>query len=430
MAIGESERPFESSSVWRESMDSDSPGKEKQRDGEGAGPRGSTALGARSKDLRYNKPKGFWPRIFKHFKRYWLCYGLLGFIFLAIFLPVFFLVIIPAIAQRLVNDASIPIHSAAIMQPTPDGLTFSLSASLSVPLGLSVRIDAFNLSLFNRGVKPMKPYVTVPLEGLRLKGKSDITITNQTTKIQDQDQFTTFLSNAVYSERFKLSAYGKATAHLGKIKVPLKLDKDIELNGKWCCCALADPLALTSGISGLNMLKGFSIDNAGVVLPPEADGSNLLGQATLPNYSVVTFALGNVTLDLKIDDIILGNGTINNVLLKPGNNSVPLRAVVDIPNAIKNIAPILAAETNALSQGNVMISASGQSTIYEGEHIPYFEKVLNNLTISANVPILKVLFGTISTLVSSNPDVMQNVTDALRDTDLSSSPNMRVVSDN
>ncbi|KAF7627403.1 hypothetical protein AFLA_002784 [Aspergillus flavus NRRL3357] len=371
MAIGESERPFESSSVWRESMDSDSPGKEKQRDGEGAGPRGSTALGARSKDLRYNKPKGFWPRIFKHFKRYWLCYGLLGFIFLAIFLPVFFLVIIPAIAQRLVNDASIPIHSAAIMQPTPDGLTFSLSASLSVPLGLSVRIDAFNLSLFNRGVKPMKPYVTVPLEGLRLKGKSDITITNQTTKIQDQDQFTTFLSNAVYSERFKLSAYGKATAHLGKIKVPLKLDKDIELNG-------------------LNMLKGFSIDNAGVVLPPEADGSNLLGQATLPNYSVVTFALGNVTLDLKIDDIILGNGTINNVLLKPGNNSVPLRAVVDIPNAIKNIAPILAAETNALSQGNVMISASGQSTIYEGEHIPYFEKVLNNLTISANVPILKL----------------------------------------
>ncbi|GMF77380.1 unnamed protein product [Aspergillus oryzae] len=367
MAIGESERPFESSSVWRESMDSDSPGKEKQRDGEGAGPRGT-------------------------------------------------------IAQRLVNDASIPIHSAAIMQPTPDGLTFSLSASLSVPLGLSVRIDAFNLSLFNRDVKPMKPYVTVPLEGLRLKGKSDITITNQTTKIQDQDQFTTFLSNAVYSERFKLSAYGKATAHLGKIKVPLKLDKDIELNGKWCCCALADPLALTSGISGLNMLKGFSIDNAGVVLPPEADGSNLLGQATLPNYSVVTFAL--------IDDIILGNGTINNVLLKPGNNSVPLRAVVDIPNAVKNIAPILAAETNALSQGNVMISASGQSTIYEGEHIPYFEKVLNNLTISANVPILKVLFGTISTLVSSNPDVMQNVTDALRDTDLSSSPNMRVVSDN
>lgn len=127
--------------------------------------------------------------------------------------------------------------------------------------------------------------------------------------------------------------------------------------------------------------------------------------------------------------MILGNGTISNVLLRPGNNSVPLRAVVDIPNAIRNIGPILAAETEALSQGNVMISASGQSTIYEGEHIPYFEKVLNNLTISANVPILRVLFGSLSGLVSSNPDVMQNVTDALRGTDLSTSPNMRVISD-
>lgn len=137
----------------------------------------------------------------------------------------------------------------------------------------------------------MKPFVTVPLEGLRLKGKSDITITNQTTEILDEDQFTKFLADAVYSERFTLSAYGKATAHLGKIKVPLKLDKDIQLDGKWCCCTPADGLALTAGDPGLNMLKGFSIDSASVALPPEDDGSNLLGQATLPNYSVVTFAL-------------------------------------------------------------------------------------------------------------------------------------------
>lgn len=126
------------------------------------------------------------------------------------------------------------------MQPTPDSLMFSLSASLNVPLGLSVQIDPLNLSLFNRDVKPRKPYVTAPLNGLRLKGKSDITITNQTTKILDEEQFTKFLSNAVYSKRFILSAYGKTTAHLGKIKVSLTLDKDIELNGKRCCCTAVD----------------------------------------------------------------------------------------------------------------------------------------------------------------------------------------------
>ena len=139
--------------------------------------------------------------------------------------------ILPAIAQRLVDDASIPIHSVQVLDPTPNVITFSLSASLNVPLGLAVRIDSFNLSLFDREVKPRTPYVTVPLEGLHLKGKSAITISNKTIQIQNEDQFTKFLANAVYSKKFTLSAYGKTTAHLGKLKIPLTLDKDVELNG-------------------------------------------------------------------------------------------------------------------------------------------------------------------------------------------------------
>ncbi|KAF9889386.1 hypothetical protein FE257_007496 [Aspergillus nanangensis] len=354
-----------------------------------------------------DRPRGFWSTLWKHFKRYWLCYGLLGLVFLAVFLPVFFLVILPAIAQRLVDNAMIPIHSAEVLRPTPDSITFSLGASLTVPLGLSVSVDRFNLSLFDRSVEPRKPYITAPLGPLTLKGKSDLSITNQTTQIEDQDQFTAFLAKAVYSKKFKLSAYGKTTAHLGKLKVPLTLDKDIELDG-------------------LDQLSGFAIDSASLALPPKEDGSNLVGGATLPNHSLVTFALGNVTLDLKVGDLILGNGTIDNVLLRPGNNSVPLRGVLDINTALKNIGTLLAAQTDALSQGELTLSASGHSTIYDGVHIPYFEKVLNNLTVTAKVPLLKVLFGTLSELVISNPDTIGNVTNALQNTDLTSSPNMNI----
>lgn len=143
-----------------------------------------------------------------------------------------FLVILPAIAQRLVNNAKIPIHSAEVLRPTPDSITFSLAASLNVPLGLSVEIDAFNLSLFNRQVKPMTPFITVPLGKTHLKGNSELTVTNQTTHILDETQFVDFLANAVYSKTFTLSAYGKTTAHLGKLKIPLKLDKDVELDGE------------------------------------------------------------------------------------------------------------------------------------------------------------------------------------------------------
>lgn len=78
-----------------------------------------------------------------------------------------------------------------------------------------------------------------------------------------------------------------------------------------------------------------------------------------------------------------------------------------------------------------MLAASGHSTIYNGFHIPYFEKVLNNLTVTADVPILKVLFGTLSQLITSNPGAISNVTSALGNTDLTNSPNMtKSVGDN
>ncbi|KAJ5833479.1 hypothetical protein N7474_001790 [Penicillium riverlandense] len=403
MPIGESHRPFDGIGARKLSVDSASSGGDDELAKE---PRASGAgihIGPKSRDSA--KPRGFWARRWKHFKRYWLCYGLLGVIFLAIFLPVFFLVILPAIAQRLVDNASIPIHSAEVIRPTPDTITFSLAATLDVPLGLSVEIDQFNLSLFNRDVKPMQPYVIVPLGPIRLKGNSAVDVSQQTTRILDEDQFTKFLSEAVYSKEFTLSAYGRTTAHLGKLKIPLKLDKDIKLNG-------------------LDKLSGFAINSARLALPAEDDGTNLLGSATIPNYSVVTFALGNVTLDLKVGDLVLGTGTINNVFLKPGNNTVPLLGALDISNAISHLGELLEAESSSLSEGQLLLSASGKSTIYDGLHIPYFQQVLNHLTVTANVPILKVLFGSIGQLVSSNPGVMQNVTSALDGLDLSSGPNM------
>jgi hypothetical protein len=184
------------------------------------------------------KPRGCWSRLWKHFKRFWICYGLLGVVFLAIFLPVFFLVILPAIAQRLVDDAGIPIQSAEVLRPTPDTITFSLAATINVPLGLGVSVDKFNLSLFDRDVKPRKPYVTAELGPVYLKGKSHLTISNQTVEVLDEEELTKFLSKAVYSKNFTMSAYGKTTAHLGKLKVPLTLDKDVELAGmtcRWTC---------------------------------------------------------------------------------------------------------------------------------------------------------------------------------------------------
>ncbi|KAL5339937.1 hypothetical protein BJX70DRAFT_407671 [Aspergillus crustosus] len=341
-------------------------------------------------------------RIKRHFARFWCCYLLAGIVFSAIFLPVFFLVAIPAIAQRLVDDTDLPVYAARITNPKPDALTFTLDTGLSIPLGLTVRLAKFNLNLFNRDSDPELTYLTVPVPSYKIKGKTNITVSSVDTPVLDQDEWVKSLTKAVYSKRFTLSAVGKTTGHLGALKAGITLDKDVELDG-------------------LDQLSGFSIDEAALLLPALPDGSNLRGRATLPNHSVVTFAMGNVTLNLKSGSIILGTALLPNVVLNPGNNRVAFTGKADINSALSNIGAILSAQTDALKNGEIELSASGNQTIFNGQHIEYFERVLANLTITARVPILKLVLDTVGDFLGEDSDgVIEALTDIFNRIDFGS----------
>jgi hypothetical protein len=115
--------------------------------------------------------------------------------------------------------------------------------------------------------------------------------------------------------------------------------------------------------------------------------------------------------------LIIGQATILNVLLKPGNNTVALRGRVEISTVLDNLSEILGAQKTALGDGELELSASGNSTIYDGVHIKYYEQVLNNLTLVARVPILQVLGDTLDGLLNNTDSglgkVLQNITQIL-----------------
>ena len=109
----------------------------------------------------------------------------------------------------------------------------------------------------------------------------------------------------------------------------------------------------------------------------------------------------------------IGAATIHDVLLKPGNNSVSLRGRLDI-NAVKeNLAEVMASQSSALRSGDLEISASGNSTVYNGVHIKYYEDVLNNLTLTTRVPIVQILTGTLQGMVDGDSNLsstLRNIT--------------------
>jgi hypothetical protein len=120
-------------------------------------------------------------------------------------------------------------------------------------------------------------------------------------------------------------------------------------------------------------LKGFNVTN--VII----NGSDLSGFAYIPNPSVITVALvrtffqpwfkiliiaqGNVTLILStIKAGVVGNTTINDMTLVPGNNTIPMTGIVD--------QLLIAESLNAT--GFVTLSIQGQSAIYNGQHLTYY----------------------------------------------------------
>jgi hypothetical protein len=329
----------------------------------------------------------------KHLKRYWICYVLLGIVGLAVGLPIFFCVILPAVAQRLVNSTNLPIHSTTLNNPTADTITVSLVASLKVPLGMSVSLATTSLHLYRPETKPFTPYLTVTLPAQKLKGNATIAIENQVVKIENMVEFLGFLTEAVYAEEFVLNAKASTTAHLGAIKIPLKLNKGVKLKG-------------------LNQLKGFNILQAQVLTTPDADGNNFKGVANLPNPSIVAFQLGDEVLDLMTPaGLVLGQGTIKNASLVPGNNTVSFGGIVDYATIFGNLEGIINAESDALTAGNIGLNARGNSTIYKGHHVSYYESILNNMTLSAQVPVTQLVVGSVGGLLNSSSATLGELVD-------------------
>jgi hypothetical protein len=92
-------------------------------------------------------------------------------------------------------------------------------------------------------------------------------------------------------------------------------------------------------------------------------------------------------------------------VLTPGNNTVYIKGSLSIATVIDNLAAILSTEKSAIANGDLQLSASGNSTIYEGTHISYYEEILDNLVLTTEIPIFDVLVDTLKGLLGSNTTV-------------------------
>jgi hypothetical protein len=76
----------------------------------------------------------------------------------------------------------------------------------------------------------------------------------------------------------------------------------------------------------------------------------------------MTIVMGNVTLALSTAKGAVGNSTINDMTLVPGNNTLPMTGIMDQSIVLQSLN----------KTGFVELEIVGQSAVYHGEHLVYY----------------------------------------------------------
>ncbi|KAJ5161314.1 hypothetical protein N7492_006706 [Penicillium capsulatum] len=315
--------------------------------------------------------------------RFWCCYLIGNVIFLAIFLPVFFLVAIPAISQLVVDKSDLVLVNAAVMQPRPDSIQLTLQSALDLKVALDVRIEPINLALFIRNSGAGEPWANARIDGKIIKGNTTLGIEDVHTPIVNSTTWYRYVHNTIFQKETALSVRGTTNSYLGVLKSQVTMDKDI--------------ISPT-----LNQFKGFSVEDSTLLLKPYDNGTNLLGTAVLPNPSVLTLDIGTLFLDVKSGDLVIGNATVENLLLKPGENKHPLTGILDLHIIFQNLKEVLATQAKSIRKGVLSLDTVTRSVVWNGTLVPYYTKAMSELTLTADVALGDILKNTIHAALHGN----------------------------
>jgi len=306
--------------------------------------------------------RGFGYKAKRHCARWWWVHLIIFCIVFLIVALCLVYVAMPKIAQDGVNDSHLELTDLQFLEPAPDSLVMSQKAILHSPSIYTPTLDPFSAAsyLVTNGTYSAEPMIYIPMPRIHaLHPKSNATVEPQRLPIHNIDQVTAYCIAVLSNENVTSALVGKTVLHEGKLP-----DTTVHYN-------------TTLTYKGLNGLKGFNVTD--VRLNLTATGPNLKGTAFVPNPSYITVTMGNVTLNLATaQQGIVGTSTIPDMTLRPGDNYLPMTATLNQALVLKSMD----AKT-----GIVEMLIDGNSSVYNGQHLTYYEQALksNKLTLRMNV---------------------------------------------
>ncbi|KAL8774247.1 MAG: hypothetical protein Q9209_000998 [Squamulea sp. 1 TL-2023] len=313
--------------------------------------------------------RSFGAKLKAHFRRFWWLHLIIFIASTLIIVLCLVYVAIPRISQDGVNESTLEIQSLELSNPTANSFHLKQTAKLTNHNKYHPRLDAFNASLSVGGAED-RPYAYVELPKVHAT-ETTYTHVDQEVQITDMDAFIDYNTQLLTKESVDLVVKGRTKLHQMRLPATtVDYHKTISMKGiRHPYLDTCPYLAKLIQTTGLNGLSGFNVTSFSIKLIPEPDGANMVGEVLIPNPSVLTISMGNVTFNNFVDGTFIGTSLLSDLVLKPGDNNVAMRSTVNQTFVIETMM-------GKYRNGMLPVDIVGNSSVYEGEHLPYFEKAL------------------------------------------------------
>ncbi|PHH68545.1 hypothetical protein CDD80_7438 [Ophiocordyceps camponoti-rufipedis] len=304
-----------------------------------------------------------------HAKRFWWAYGLALCALVVLVVCLLIFVAVPNLAQKKMDAAILEIQGVAVRDTRRDGYRMEINSTMETDGSMHADIDAFKADLaltdVEDGTNPVfasLSFKQTPVEKLiKVNISEDAIITNRAG-------FTRF--NTLMYQRESVHVIIRGETHI----------QPAGLNRKYSVKLFRNYV-----FTGLNRFKGATVDGL-VDITAERGQPNFKGKAVIPNRSIFTMEIGNATFTNFADGQNLGNMTINNLVLRPGDNEVDVEANLDQIKILRIMSKRPYCET-----GIVPFDVLGTRVVNNGEELDYFAKALGSANQTINIDIGNIL---------------------------------------
>ncbi|KAI9171562.1 hypothetical protein HJFPF1_01048 [Paramyrothecium foliicola] len=302
----------------------------------------------------------------RHCKRFWWIYLIVFICVVVLVVCLIIFVAVPKIAQHKIDEAHLEIQGVNVLQTRSDAYLMEINSTITTDGKIKANIDPFEGVMYLEDLEGHTPFVSINFPATNGDKHQTVNV-SQEVQITDMAAFTTFNTWFTNNETLRVTVEGKTHVKPSGLsrKYPVDFKKTLEING-------------------LNLFAGTRVieQESNILSEPDERDRNFHGITEIPNHSVFTLDIGNVSFTNFIDDERVGTLWIENLVLHPGINRLDITANM---SQARIISKVRLAEY--CDDGIVPFKLLGDDVVNNGQDLSYFATALAsaNQTVPINI---------------------------------------------